>query len=226
MAAHSCRRACSRASWRPRYRPPLVEPPSLIPTIAQAQSLLAPKIVERARALAQQFLAPIVKILRAAKSEAEINELLLFGALTSHEATIIDGDSRVESVFNRLLCLELGQALAAFGHDAEGCDVLRATADCFGSTNVASSVDGEAGKFLREVYTQLGLVTEKLHGTAAAHSVYELAVARGVWRHPLQRPQDVFQTSLRGLVFWDAASLPCARALALVQQHVTGLDEI
>ena len=97
------------------------------------------------------------------------------------------------------LCLELGQALAAFGHDAEGCDVLRATADCFGSTNVASSVEGEAGKFLREVYTQLGLVTEKLHGTAAAHSVYELAVARGVWRHPLQRPQDVFQTSLRGL---------------------------
>ena len=75
--------------------------------------MLAPKIVERARALAQQFLAPIVKILRAAKSEAEINELLLFGALTSHEATIIDGDSRVESVFNRLLCLELGQALAA-----------------------------------------------------------------------------------------------------------------
>ena len=105
------------------------------------------------------------------------------------------------------------QALAAFGHDAEGCDVLRATADCFGSTNVASSVDGEAGKFLREVYTQLGLVTEKLHGTAAAHSVYELAVARGVWLHPLQRPQDVFQTPAARPRFWDAASLPCARAL-------------
>ena len=190
MAAHSCRRARTRASWRPRYRPPLVEPPSLIPTIAHAQSLLAPKIVERARALAQQFLAPIVKILRAAKSEAEINELLLFGALTSHEATIIDGDSRVESVFNRLLCLELGQALAAFGHDAEGCDVLRATADCFGSTNVASSVDGEAGKFLREVYTQLGLVTEKLHGTAAAHSAHvrrrRVLCGAKLW-HALQR---------------------------------------
>ena len=78
MAAHSCRRARTRASWRPRYRPPLVEPPCVIPIIAHAQSLLAPKIVERARALAQQFLAPIVKILRAAKSEAEINELLLF----------------------------------------------------------------------------------------------------------------------------------------------------
>ena len=149
------------------------------------------------------------------------------GVITHSEANIKLNSQRADAVFSRCLCLELGQALAVMAREYSAAgDIFRVAADLFAGGSSCDPTLPSAGLFLREVYSHWGRAMERrerggaARGTAsdasasaAARDVYELAVSRGVWAHPLQRPQDRYLRALRARPFWDAAELPAARAL-------------
>ena len=230
------RRSSQRSSWRnqvtdlptPRIAvagPPA--PPPLLPrVIARAEALLSVAHVERARSIAQQQM-PMGLI----QDEQLLDEALAFGALTCTEASL-GRNQRIKSVFERCLCLELGQALLVTGQYAVAYETFQQVADgfadpagrCDTAVRALQPLPSSSGLFLREVYTNWGRAAERQHAgassVAAARAVYELAAARKIWADPLQRPQERYLRALTARPFWEASSLPVARALEAAASEI------
>jgi hypothetical protein len=147
-----------------------------------------------------------------------------------HEASLARG-ARLDAVFARHYCLELGQALMMYGHPTVASGVLRAVAECFvadtRSTSRPATVDMVGGVFLRECYTQWALAAAAAHGERAlgvtsshARQVYALAVTRGVWRDAMQRPERAFLSHLTSRPLWPTALVPAARALEAAASEI------
>ena len=161
-----------------------------------------------------------------------VDEAIGFGLITVYEASLPTAAAQTEAIFERCLCLELGQALLATAADpaaaALACDILHAAADCVrhdplhraaAAVQARPQLPGEAGRFLRELYYNWAVGAKRQSGgslavgEAAARAVHERAVRDGVWTNALQRPASSFLPALRSRPFWDPATLPAVRAL-------------
>lgn len=212
-----------RMTWRARLgRSCGASLPSLI---ARAESLLQPHVVERARRLARNQMEESMHLAQTAHTDV-LASAVEEGLLTVTECRLARGP-RVEAVTRRHLLLELGQALACFGHPGSACELLRAATDCFvsgavvGTAVAVQAPSGGTGRatFLRECFTQLAVAAALRDGqgtavtAAAAQAVQRLAVARGVWLHPLQRPVTAYVQGLRARPVWPTSEVPAAMAL-------------
>lgn len=187
-----------------------------------ATQLVSAEILERAKQLAAELMAPHALIMR----EDDGSLGVAYGLLTTREAAM-PIVARLAEAGTRHVLLELGQALSMTQQDHEAARVLGAVAHVFtldaparaaaAAAHPDAEADARSGRFEREVYTYWASAAQRAaHGRDSAEqerAVYRLAVRRRVWRHPMQRPLEHFQPALTRRPFWDAASLPAAVAL-------------
>jgi hypothetical protein len=179
--------------------------------------MLLPDIVLRATTLAEEQMRPFVKVVAE-----DLRGGLAFGVIAPAEHAL-PPMARQQALRQRHLLLELGQALSMVGEQERAAMTLGALASCFVDAQglraaAAAAVPEAAGlvnarRFEREVFKHWGEALSRMGDPAQEQAVYGLAVRRGVWSHPLQRPLDHFDRALTSRPFWDASSLPAARAL-------------
>ena len=198
---------------------------ALAPLLAQAEAVLARAHVERARQhAAAQLEALYVPLVR--RGEAAVDEGIASGHLTACEVTeIADAAERLAAIRGRLLGLAYAQALTTVGRPLDACEVLQAVAAAFvcqpasaarrhaAALRACQPLPATAGYFLREVYHHWGAAAAAASCEGGAGAVFELAVVRGVWAEPLQRPLDHYLPSLTCRPIWDGRALEAARAL-------------
>ena len=163
--------------------------------------------MDRARKLAAEQVSPHVDLIRHDPRLA-----LAMGWLTPTEAPMTDQKALLEEVYIRYLLLELGQALCMVGEHAESARCLGALAHLFlhdprgmrAAARAAAATahpkvlcNARCGCFEREIFTYWGAAAELADPRGAgAAAVYQLAVDRGVWRWPMQRPLEHYDPSL------------------------------
>jgi hypothetical protein len=189
--------------------------------IAQASSLLAPEHVQRAHSLAREMMSPLASLIENPQAGVQVAAYYVGpGVPAPRNIAMADVAARTARLLEQHLCLELGQALAMVGHPTESIAMLGALADSFvdpaGPRLSAAELGGDAraGRFLRETFTYWGQAARRGGSDPrAARAVYETAAERGVWQEAWQRPLEHYRAGLCRRPFWDAASLPAARAL-------------
>ena len=214
-----------RASWSLRRSSTgnfrvIGEPVGLVDFTAlvdRARSLLAPDTFLRAHTLAEEQMRPSEQIVHEDWKVA-----MAFGALTPSEVAL-GPPARLQSLRRRHLLLELGQALSMVGEHEQSAETLGALASCFvdpqGDRAEAEAAAQDVARvasarfFEREVFKHWGEALSRLGFVEQEAAAYRLAVRRGVWKHPLQRPLNHFDRSLSGRAFWEAKHLPAALAL-------------
>ena len=193
-----------------------------------AHSLVTEDIRSRAQTLARQQMAPNEAIMAADDSAFA----LAFGLLTPAEAAL-RGAARMTECFDRYLLLELGQALCMTGQPEAAARVLGALAHRFAQVDPSGRVaaareahasvcaDPRARHFERELFTHWATTACRIDPSGSADEpVWSLAVRRGLWRSRLQRPMDHYDRSLSKRPFWEASTLPAARALEAAFPHI------
>jgi hypothetical protein len=184
-----------------------------------ATTLITPDILERAEAFALQQMAPNEPLMQPMEHTLTA---VTMGVVMPHEASL-HGAERMAQIRRRHLLLELGQALQMVEQHEEGSRLLGALAeychrDPAGLRATARDASPEAARssqarhFEREVFQHWAAGVERL-GRDEEDRVHHLAVRRGLWASPLQRPLDHYQRGLRRRPFWKSSDLPDALAL-------------
>jgi hypothetical protein len=158
-----------------------------------AAKRLTTEIVEKAQSLARQQMAQSDAIVRHDTASA-----VAFGSLAPSEAAL-PLPKQLEELHWRHLILEMGQALSMVNDDVSAARVLGATARRFtvdpshrraaaAAAHPDFASDARARHFERELFTCWGTALSRLGEDVMP--LYALAVQRGLWKSPLQRPLD------------------------------------
>lgn len=159
-----------------------------------AAKQLSAEIVERAQQLAQQQMAQGARIVQT----GNVALAIVMGVLAPEDADL-SMPAQLEELKWRHLLVELGQALQMFQDHTSSAHVFGAAAHRFsldpsGRRAAAAAAMPEmaqhstARHLEREIFTHWAVAVERLGLPPKA--VHELAVRRGLWRSPLQRPLD------------------------------------
>ena len=162
--------------------------------------------------------------------DADHATALVHGVLTPDEVQIgrKNGETALKAaVVARSLLIQVAQALLLVGRPRDSCIAYGACASCFIPKDESQEalcaqamqlrpegvMNREARKVERTIYRFWADSARNVGGAAQACLVDELGARRGVWPSVMQRPVGQFDCRLSAVPFWDASTLPCARAL-------------